>query len=88
MDHDAKPTMPRSPEPTIAGSIAEIRASDAVGRSRAAYERGRLAEEPPHLAEAVVAPGEAPGDPDPLVRQIAAAMLGRLAPTAPDDGPP
>src|SRR5262245_30578887 len=80
--------MPRSPRATVAGSIAAMRAGDPVGRSRAAYELGRLIEKPPHPAEAIAALGEALGDPDPLVRQIAAAVLGRLAPTAPEARPP
>jgi HEAT repeat protein len=76
--------MPRSPGATIAA----MKAGDPVGRSRATYELGRLIEEPPRPAKAVAALGEALGDPDPLVRQIAAAVLGRLAPTAPEAGPP
>jgi HEAT repeat protein len=80
--------LPRSPDATIAGSIAAMKAGDPVGRSRAAYELGRLIMEPPHPAEAVAALIEAIGDPDPLVRQFAAAVLGRLAPTAPEAGPP
>jgi hypothetical protein len=65
--------MPRSPGATIAGWIAAMRAGD---------ELGGLIEEPPHPAQAVAALGEALDDPDPLVRQIAAAVLGGLAPTA------
>jgi HEAT repeat protein len=80
--------MPRTPNATIAGSIAAMKAGDSLGRSRAVYELGRLIMEPPHLAEAVAALIEAIGDPDPLVRQFAAAVLGRLAPTAPEAGPP
>jgi HEAT repeat protein len=80
--------MPRSPDATIAGSIAAMKAGDSLGRSRAVYELGRLIMEPPHPAEAVAALIEAIGDPDPLVRQFAAAVLGRLAPTAPEAGPP
>jgi HEAT repeat protein len=79
--------MPHAPGATVAGSIAAMKAGDPAGRTRAVYEVGRLIEEPPHPAEAVAALGEALGDPDSLVRRIAAAMLGRLAPTAPNAGP-
>lgn len=79
--------MPRTPGATVAGSIVAMMAG-APGRPRAAYDLGRLIEKPPHPHEAVAALGDALGDPDPLVRRIAAAMLGRLAPTAPDAGPP
>jgi HEAT repeat protein len=79
--------VPRSPGATIAGSIAAMKAGDPVGSSRAAYELGVLIKEPPHPADAVAALLEAIGDPDPLVRQFAAAVLGRLAPTAPAAGP-
>jgi HEAT repeat protein len=80
--------MPRTPGATVAGSIAAKKAGDPAGRSRAVYELGQLIEKPPHPHEAVAALGDALGDPDPLVRRIGAAMLGRLAPTAPDAGPP
>ena len=80
--------MPRTPGATVAGSIAAIKAGDPAGRPRAAYELGRLIEKPPHPDEAVAALGDALGDPDPLVRRVAAAILGRLAPTVPDARPP
>jgi hypothetical protein len=80
--------MPRTPGTTIASSIAAMRAGAAVGHSRATYELGRLIEEPPHPAGAIGEPGEALGDPDPLVQQIAAAVLGRLAPTDPRSAHP
>ena len=70
--------MPRTPGATIAGSIAAMKASDPAARFRAAYELGRLIEKPPHPAEGVAALAEAMGDPDPLVRRTAAAMLCRL----------
>jgi HEAT repeat protein len=70
--------MPRVPGATIAGSIAALKASDPAGRFRAAYELGRLIEESPQAGGGVVALEEAISDPDPLVRQMAAAVLGRL----------
>jgi HEAT repeat protein len=79
--------VPRAKGATIAGSIAALRADVPTERYRAAYELGRLIEEPPHPEEAVAALGEGLGDPDPLVRRMAAAVLGRLAPTAPSAGP-
>ena len=80
--------MPRTPGATVAGSIAAMREADPAGRARAAYELCRLIEEPPHSALAVTRSVRQPSTPDPLVRRIAAAMLGRLVPTAPAAGPP
>ncbi len=79
--------MPRTAGATVAGSIAAMKAGEPTGRSRTAYDLGRLIEKPPHRPEAIAALGDALSDPDPLVRRIAAAMLGRLAPTAPGAGP-
>jgi HEAT repeat protein len=84
--------MPRAPGATLTGSIAALKASGPATRSGAAYELGRLIEAPPHPAEGAIvragallgaaALGEALGDADPVVRRMAAAMLGRLGPTA------
>jgi HEAT repeat protein len=74
--------MPRIKGATIAGSIAVLKASGPIARVRAAYELGRLIERRPHSAEGLAALGQALHDPDPLVRQIATAALGRVAPSA------
>jgi HEAT repeat protein len=80
--------LPRTPGATVAESIAAMRSNDPAKRSRAAYELGRLIEESRPPAEAVAALGEATGDSDPQVRRMAVAVLGRLAPRAPEAGPP
>ena len=64
-----------------------MKASDPAARFRAAYELGRLIEEPPHPADAVAALAEGLGDPDPLVRRTSSAMLCRLGPRAAPAGP-
>lgn len=81
--------MPRTPGATIAGSIAALkaRAGDPAGRARAAYELGWLIAGPPGSAEGAAALGEALGDPDPRVRRMAAAVLGRSGPGAATAGP-
>jgi HEAT repeat protein len=74
--------LPRTKGATIRGTIAALKASDPAARFRAAYELGRLIEEPPVAPEGVAALGESLKDPDPLVRQMAAAALYQTGPDA------
>jgi HEAT repeat protein len=80
--------MPRDRTATIAGSIAALKADAPTGRTRAAYDLGWLIEKPsPSAAAGVAALGRALDDPDPLVRRMATAVLGRLGPRAAPAGP-
>ncbi len=73
---------PRSKGATIRGTIAALKTSDPASRFRAVYELGQLIEEPPVAREGVAALGESLNDPDPLVRQMAAAELFQAGPDA------
>ncbi len=72
---------------TIAGPVARLGASDPARRLRAVYELGRMFDEDPPPVGVVAVLAAALEDREPLVRQMAASVLGRVGPSVVAAGP-